>query len=135
MVVDHAGRNKIGNHILTSRLIDFQCPMHNTLGSVGGFNMKMEELTAKLSPVKQRVLNELDVSTLYVFGSVARGEAGPDSDVDFLVDFKHPPSFARFMDLKFLLEDALGVHVDLVTRAALRESMKDAVEAEAERVA
>ena len=75
------------------------------------------------------------MSTLYVFGSTARGEARPESDVDFLVDFSKPPSFAQFMDLKFLLEDTLGVPVDLVTRRALRSSMADAVESEAARVA
>ena len=97
--------------------------------------MKMDELIEKLLPSRNRLQAELDVSTLSVFGSTARGEAGPDSDVDFLVDFNHPPSFARFMDLKFLLEDTLGVRVDLVTRAALRKSMAKNIEAEAARVA
>jgi uncharacterized protein len=36
---------------------------------------------------------------LYVFGSVARGEATPASDVDLLVEFEGRPTFATFMDL------------------------------------
>jgi predicted nucleotidyltransferase len=66
---------------------------------------------------------------------VARGEATPASDVDLLVEFDGRPTFARFMDLKALLEDALGVRVDLVTRPALREQLRPQIEAEARRVA
>jgi predicted nucleotidyltransferase len=48
---------------------------------------------------------ELGVRTLYVFGSVARGEASLGSDVDLVVEFDGPATFARFMDSKFLLEE------------------------------
>ena len=75
------------------------------------------------------------VVALYVFGSVARGEERDDSDVDVLVEFEDPASFAQFMDLKALLEDTLGMRVDLVTRAALRPELKARIEAEASRVA
>ena len=97
--------------------------------------MKLDELIERFAPVKRRVRDEFDVAELYVFGSVARGDAGPVSDIDILVDFRTPPTFARFMDLKFLLEDLLDVKVDLVTRKALRQSMRRAIEAEAKRVA
>jgi len=40
---------------------------------------------------------------LHVFGSVARGEAGPSSDLDVLVEFDGQHKFAQFMDLKFLI--------------------------------
>lgn len=43
--------------------------------------------------------------------------AGPDSDVDLLVDFPAAPSFEQFMDLKLALEDLLHRPVDLVTRS------------------
>jgi len=49
-----------------------------------------------------------------VFGSVARGVASIDSDVDILVEFEGALTFDRFMDTKFYLEDLLGRHVDLV---------------------
>ena len=75
------------------------------------------------------------MAALYVFGSVARGEAASGSDVDLLVEFQGPPTFARFMDLKFLLEDTLGARVDLVTRGALRATIRPRVAAEAQRVA
>lgn len=74
-------------------------------------------------------------AALYVFGSVARGEARETSDVDLLVEFQGQATFAAFMDLKALLEDTLGVHVNLVTRAALRPHLRPRIEAEAQRVA
>ena len=97
--------------------------------------MKVDELIERFAPIKRRIRDEFDVAELHVFGSVAREEDGPDSDIDILVGFKSSPTFARFMDLKFFLEDMLELKVDLVTRNALRQSMKRAIEAEAKRVA
>jgi len=70
-----------------------------------------------------------------VFGSVARDEAGDDSDVDLLVEFTGPPSFDRFMDLKFFLEGTLGIPVDLVTRRALKTGLRTEIERDAVRIA
>lgn len=97
--------------------------------------MSPEELRDALESVRPRLKTDFGVAALYVFGSVARGEATPESDVDLLVEFDGRPTFARFMDLKALLEDALGVRVDLVTRPALREQLRPRIEAEARRVA
>lgn len=81
------------------------------------------------------IRERFQVRQLAVFGSVARGEAGADSDVDVLVTFDGPASFDRFMELKFHLEDLLGRRVDLVTRPALRPELRDRIEGEAVRVA
>jgi predicted nucleotidyltransferase len=97
--------------------------------------MSPQELHDALECVRHRLKTDFGVSALYVFGSVARGEATPASDVDLLVEFDGRPTFARFMDLKALLEDALRVRVDLVTRPALREQFRPQIEAEARRVA
>ena len=77
----------------------------------------------------------LGVGELYLFGSVARDEARDDSDVDLLVEFSTPPSFDRFMDLKFFLEDLLEVPVDLVTRRAMKAALRSDIERDAVRVA
>lgn len=71
---------------------------------------------------------------LSVFGSVARDECRPDSDVDILVHFPTPPSFDQYMGLRMRPEDLLGCRVDLVTRRALRPSTRPIIEAEAMRV-
>lgn len=67
------------------------------------------------------------MKSLAVFGSVARGEMGPDSDVDLLVEFESSPGFNGYMALKFYLEDLLGRKVDLVMRNALKPWARDIV--------
>ena len=96
--------------------------------------MRRSDVIAQLQSQKEAFL-ALGVGELYLFGSVARDEARDDSDVDFLVEFTGSPSFDRFMDLKFLLEDALGIPVDLVTRRALKTTLRSEVERDAVRVA
>ncbi|MBI4786637.1 MAG: nucleotidyltransferase family protein [Chloroflexi bacterium] len=80
-------------------------------------------------------LKKQGVKSLAFFGSVARDEARPDSDVDILVEFADPPTFARYMDLKFLLEGLLAVKVDLVTPRGLKPRIRDSVAKEAIHVA
>ena len=69
-------------------------------------------------------LTKLGVKSLSIFGSVARGEERPDSDVDILVEFKGRATFDRYMDTKFYLEELLGRKVDLVTPKAIKPRMK-----------
>lgn len=88
-------------------------------------------LKANLATIRDR----FGVQRLMLFGSVVHGTAGPESDVDILVDFTGQPDFDRFMDLKFFLEDLLKMKVDLVTRDALRPRMRPAIEQEALNVA
>ncbi|WP_404789442.1 nucleotidyltransferase family protein [Altericista sp. CCNU0014] len=80
-------------------------------------------------------LKSFGVKSLAIFGSVARDEAHPESDIDILVEFSEPPTFDRYMDLKFYLEDRLGQSVDLVSHKMLKPQIRQAVEKEAIRVA
>jgi uncharacterized protein len=80
-------------------------------------------------------IDAFGVRSLSLFGSHARGDAGPDSDVDVLVEFEGSATYARYSGLRFLLEDLLGCKVDLVTRRGLRERIRPRVEREAIRVA
>ena len=80
-------------------------------------------------------LERLGVETLALFGSAARGEERPDSDLDFVVRFTGTATFARYMDLRFLLEELLGHPVDLVTWKGVRPEIRESVEREAVRVA
>ncbi|HDI11021.1 MAG TPA: DNA polymerase subunit beta [Candidatus Acetothermia bacterium] len=90
-------------------------------------NEILETLRAHRDELRQR----FGVKSLAVFGSVARGEAGPESDVDIRVEFEGRATFDRYMGLKFFLEDLLGRRVDLVTRKALKSRMSPFVEREA----
>lgn len=59
-------------------------------------------------------------SRVRVFGSVARGEAGPSSDVDLLVDFDEEASLLDQVGLMQDLEVLLGVSVDVISTGGLR---------------
>ena len=60
------------------------------------------------------------VQELAIFGSVARDETWPVSDVDVLVTFEGRTGFRAFMGLQFELEAILGARVDLVTPKAVK---------------
>ena len=76
-------------------------------------------------------LDSLGVSSLALFGSVAHDEAGPESDVDILVEFDRPVGLFEFVRLQMRLEVLLGLPVDLVTPDALRQTMRDRILSEA----
>ncbi len=66
-----------------------------------------------------------------VFGSVARGDAKPTSDVDFLVELEEGRSLLDHVALIQALEDLLGRKVDVVTDGAVHWYIRDRVLAEA----
>lgn len=82
-----------------------------------------------------REMAAVGVRRLALFGSVARGEDSPDSDVDVLVAFDGQTTFDQYFDLKFWLEDMLGRPVDLVAEKALRPEMAPEVNREALHIA
>lgn len=88
-----------------------------------------EEVLAILADHKDK-LTALGVESLALFGSVARDEAGENSDVDFLVEFALPLTFDRYMDVKFFLEDLLEKRVDLVTWRSLKPLLREEVKRE-----
>jgi hypothetical protein len=90
--------------------------------------------------VKRLVASEpeiraLGVRRLALFGSVLRGEARPDSDVDLLVQFSPgAKTFERFLALFDLLEERLEHRVELVTLEALSPFIGPRILAEAQDV-
>jgi uncharacterized protein len=79
------------------------------------------------------LLKKYHVKELALFGSRARGDNRPDSDVDLLVDFI--PGFRidliQFSELQLELQKVLGVPVDLVSRGGLKARLKERVLREA----
>jgi predicted nucleotidyltransferase len=69
-----------------------------------------------------------------IFGSVARGEARSDSDVDFLVDMEPGRTLLDMGGLLMDLRDLLGLEVDVVTERGLKPRIRDRVLKEAERL-
>jgi predicted nucleotidyltransferase len=84
-------------------------------------------------------LNDLQtnyaVKTLALFGSVARDEAQPGSDVDLLVEFSRPVGLFHFFRLQDYLESQLSCKVDLGTPDSLKPRLREHVLREAIRVA
>ena len=88
--------------------------------------MKRDEVLAILAAHREQ-LQALGVKSLELFGSVARNEARPDSDVDFLVEFDQPGGLFQLLRVQYYLEDILGCSVDLGTQDALREHLREPV--------
>jgi uncharacterized protein len=72
------------------------------------------------------------VSALYLFGSYARGEAGPESDIDLAFDIAPDVKFSLFDQAQITCEltEKLGAKVDFVPRRAIHPYIRDRVEAE-----
>ncbi|MBF0480178.1 MAG: nucleotidyltransferase family protein [Desulfovibrionaceae bacterium] len=90
----------------------------------------MQELTARISPVLRRY----GVVSAAVFGSVARGEAGPGSDVDLLVELPEDATLLTLSGLQIELTRTLGREVDVVTERGLKKLIRPQVMAEQVRV-
>jgi len=90
----------------------------------------IEEIRSILNAQKQVLYERYGVRKIAVFGSYARGESTPTSDLDLLVDLEKPLGL-KFFELWDYLEQVLGMRVDLATPNALRrkpllwESVKD----------
>jgi len=88
--------------------------------------MTREEFFARIAPHRPELIR-VGVRRLGVFGSVARNEAGPESDVDILVEFEEVPELYEFAALRDRLAEILGRPVDLTTPRALRQNLRSRV--------
>ncbi|MGH2789337.1 MAG: nucleotidyltransferase family protein [Actinomycetota bacterium] len=87
-------------------------------------------LRAKREAILELAANN-GANRVRVFGSVSRGEAGEDSDVDFLVEFDEDRSLLDHSRLILDLEKLLGRRVHVVTLGSLHRVIRDQVVAEA----
>ncbi len=94
---------------------------------------RRDEVLALLAAHKAE-LEELGVRSISIFGSVARDEAGPDSDVDVIVELSRPMGFA-FFEIERYLEELLGRKVDVATVNGLHPRLRDRILSEAIRAA
>jgi len=78
-----------------------------------------------------RIAAKYGASNVRIFGSVSRGEEGPDSDVDFLVDMEKGRSLLDRAGLVLELQELLGLEVDVATERSLKERIRDRVLQEA----
>ena len=97
--------------------------------------MRRQEVLDLLREHREELRERFGVSSLALFGSHARDEARPDSDVDLLVEFERPVNFLGYMGLIQHLEELFGTRVDLASAAELRPRIGPYVERELIRVA
>lgn len=80
-----------------------------------------------IKPQIAEILLRHGVKRAAFFGSVARGEAKDNSDIDILVDLTTGKSLLDLVEIKLEIEDLLGVRVDVLTYKSLLPAIKEAV--------
>jgi predicted nucleotidyltransferase len=87
--------------------------------------MNKESILRQVKKMLPLLASRYRVESLELFGSYARGSAGPESDIDLLVTFETMPDLLTFIELEEMLSDALGKKVDLVVKRSLRPQLKN----------
>jgi predicted nucleotidyltransferase len=97
--------------------------------------MRRDDVIARLKQTEP-ALRGLGVAALYLFGSHARDEAGPQSDVDVFIDPARQGEFGflPFMDAYETLKQAVGENLDYGTRKGLHPLLRQDIEREAIRI-
>jgi len=88
--------------------------------------MTIEEIKERIIPI----LGRSGIKKAAIFGSLAKGEIKPDSDVDILVEIKSDMSLLDFIGIKIELEEALKMKVDLVEYETIKPLIKERILAE-----
>ena len=86
---------------------------------------RTERIVATLSANEAKI-KSFGVRSLSLFGSSARGEDTPESDLDFVVEFEKK-SFDSYMDLKLFLEELFDRPVDLVLADGIKPKLRAAI--------
>ena len=97
--------------------------------------MKQDTVLQLLKQKNAEMERKFGVKSLLLFGSVARDEASPTSDVDLLVEFNRPVGYFGLFALQDYLEKLLGCSVDLGTPDSLKPYIRERVMGELIRVA
>ena len=88
-----------------------------------------EAILTQLQSRKDQFARKYTVRRMGIFGSIARGQCRQDSDIDIVVEMESP-TFDRYMDLKFELEDLFGRDVDLVLADLIKSRLRPVIEKE-----
>jgi uncharacterized protein len=88
--------------------------------------MRRDEALARLSEHRSEI-QAFGAKSLLLFGSVARDEARPDSDIDLLVELEPSVGLFEVVRLQNYLESILGQRIDLVLHDAIKKQLRDRI--------
>ncbi|MCD4774399.1 MAG: nucleotidyltransferase family protein [Bacteroidales bacterium] len=84
------------------------------------------EIFEKLTKLKPFLLKEYQVKEIGIFGSFSDNSYSNESDIDILIELEKPIGW-KFFSLEIYLEKLFGRKIDLVTKSALKEQIKDII--------
>ena len=90
--------------------------------------IQKESLINTLGQLKDEIIQRYHTEILGLFGSVARGEPRPGSDIDILIDFRSEATIIDWIALEDFLEEQLQTKVDLVPADALKVEMNEYIQ-------
>lgn len=85
-----------------------------------------ENILSKLAELKPALYKDFAVKEIGLFGSFQDGSFSENSDIDLLVEFEKPIGW-KYFSLEIYLESIFGRKIDLVTKNALKEQIKDRI--------
>jgi len=85
------------------------------------------DLIKEIKGVLVEVLKKYEVKRAAFFGSIVRGEATEDSDIDLLIEFEGRKSLLDLVGLKLELQELLGREVDIITYKSLHPLLKERI--------
>jgi len=84
------------------------------------------DILAKLKELKPALYNDYSVKEIGLFGSFSDGTFSDDSDIDLIVELERPIGW-KFFSLELYLQKIFNRKIDLVTKNALKEQIKDSI--------
>ncbi len=89
--------------------------------------MSKEKILRILKQLKEEIVDKYKIERIGLFGSFIKGDQKENSDIDILVEFREEADLFDFLGLGLFLEERLKQKVDVVSKAALREELREAV--------
>lgn len=93
--------------------------------------LRRDEVLETLREHRATLAERFGVTSISLFGSVARDQAKDSSDIDVLVEFESPPGWQNYFGAQVFLEDVLGCPVDMMTLSEVRREVRPYVERDA----
>ncbi|MCS6883742.1 MAG: nucleotidyltransferase family protein [Chloroflexaceae bacterium] len=96
--------------------------------------MDLPTIRRVLKSQRAQLQERYRVCAIWLFGSYARGEARPRSDIDLLVEFEEPPSLVEWARMQRELSQLLGKRVEVAPKHLLKPRVRERVLREAIRL-